>query len=245
MSHKAKLGEILLQSGMISQSQLKSGLAYHNQWGIQLGESLVILGFISELDLLKVLSKQLHIPAVQLSKRKITPGTLKLMKPEFADKYTIMPLGKKRENNKDFLYVATTDPTNITLLDELRFVANCQIKFVVATRTSIKKAIRQYYYNEEVNYEEGIDLRIEKLKTMNDNELEVYSTDQPEPEMDISLEPPPELPIEIPEIPLPLEVPSIPDSAKLHCEDAQILYNLLVKKGLISPQEFMEEKRKK
>ena len=65
---KKRLGDVLLENGIIDEFQLRSGLAHQKKWGNRLGESLIELGFISENTLMKVLSKFFNIPSLNLAK---------------------------------------------------------------------------------------------------------------------------------------------------------------------------------
>lgn len=238
MTKKLRLGEILVNAELISSTQLRSGLAYQKQWGVQLGEALVTLGFISEVDLLKTLARQLQLPAVNLAKTHISVDTLGLIKAEFAEKHAIIPLGKRSEKGKDILLVATTDPTNLNLMDEIRFHANLPVKFVITTRSSILKAIRKFYFKEKVDFSEGIDNRIRKMQNLSDSDMVVYKTDK-DKEM-------------LTELPFnkPGDAQPAPAKADMHgdrmviSKEFQALLRLLIKKGVISRSEFINELKK-
>lgn len=236
MIKKARIGDILVSAGIISDVQLRAGLAYQNQWGVQLGEAFVVLGFITEVDLLKALAKQLQVPAVNLAKTFISPETLKLIKPDLATRNCIIPLAKRIEKGQETLLVATADPTNLMVQDEITFLINMPIKFVIATRTSIKKAIRKFYYNERVDFAADVDDRIKKLSEVKDEDLVVLKNEKSSPQLAEEI---PELSIPVDYSPKPVRASSTPVSREF-----QALLRILIKKGLITRSEYIDELQK-
>lgn len=240
MTKKLRLGEILVGSGIISDQQLRQGLAYQNQWGVQLGEALVTLGFITEVDLLKVLAKQLQLPAVNLAKTFISPDTIKMVRAEIADKHCIIPLGKRVEKGQEVLLVASADPTNLVLLDEIRFLINLPVKFVIATRTSIKKSIQKFYLHQDVDFNKGVDDRLQKIKTMKPEEMVVIRDDKSSG----TFNPPTNAEIAAKAAPPPkgdTESVALPPGVS---KEFQALLKLLIRKGVISRSEYVNELKK-
>lgn len=145
---KKKLGEILLEAGVIDKFQLKSALAEQNKWGGRLGNHLVQMGILTEDLLVKALSKQLKIPNLDLQQMMVTPDVLELVPQEIAEKFHLLPVAVKKIANKKTLIVAMSDPTNLDAVDELQFRTGHIIKPAVAGDTAIELAIRRYYYGE-------------------------------------------------------------------------------------------------
>lgn len=148
MEEKKKLGEILLEAGVIDKFQLKSALAEQNKWGGRLGNHLVQMGILTEELLVKALSKQLKIPYLDLGQMEITKETLDLVPQELAEKFHLVPVAVKKIANKKTLIVAMSDPTNLDAIDELQFRTGHIIKPAVDGDTAIEMAIRKYYYGE-------------------------------------------------------------------------------------------------
>jgi type IV pilus assembly protein PilB len=148
MEDKKKLGEILLEAGVIDKFQLKSALAEQNKWGGRLGNHLVQMGILTEELLVKALSKQLKIPYLDLSQMTIGKETLDLVPQELAEKFHLVPVAVKKIANKKTLIVAMSDPTNLDAIDELQFRTGHIIKPAVDGDTAIEMAIRRYYYGE-------------------------------------------------------------------------------------------------
>lgn len=160
---KPRLGEILLAEKKIEESQLRSALAYQRRWGKKLGDCIVQLGFLSEIELVQVLSKILRIPMIDVSRieaSKITNDLLGYIPLPTARRHRIVPLAIKEVRKRKRLVVATSDPTNYKVLDEVQFKTGIPLLTMVAPDTDIDWFIRRYYMNEEevlpINYVSGI-----------------------------------------------------------------------------------------
>ncbi|MBI5142677.1 MAG: hypothetical protein HZA20_10905 [Nitrospirae bacterium] len=138
---RRRLGEILLEAGLINELQLARALGQHKQWGGKLGNSLIKMGFISEEDLAAVLESQLGIKWISLRDIVISEGAIGSMKAEVAKKYHIMPVLVARKN----ITVATNDPTDLVTLDTVEFILGKRIKPVIAIKSEIEWAIAKYY----------------------------------------------------------------------------------------------------
>ncbi len=137
-----KLGDMLLQAGLISKEQLSSALEYQKAIGGKLGVILVKLNFMKEDRLADFLSQQQKIPVVHLRDRRIDPALMKLIPREVAEKHEILPLSREG----DALTVVTPDPTDYPVIDELAFMTGLKIQTVLATRSEVTKALQSFYY---------------------------------------------------------------------------------------------------
>lgn len=153
MSKKKKLGEMLLENGLVDKLQLDAALKRQEQWGGRLGKNLVELGSTSEINLLKFLSKQLNFPCTDLSKIKIAKESLGLISVELARKYNVMPLQLKESGGRKFLFLGMSDPTSFVAIDEVGFVTGFTVKPVIVTDSQIESAIEKYYVNNNLNIE--------------------------------------------------------------------------------------------
>ncbi len=136
-----KLGEMLLEAGIITPEQLEAGLKEHKKNKEFLGITLVKLGFISEEHILPVLSKQLGIPFVKLKQLEIGPEVVKKVPPKFASHYKLMPI--RMENNT--LIIGVTDPLDVHTLDDIKLLLGYDVKPVLAGEKDIQDAIKKYY----------------------------------------------------------------------------------------------------
>ena len=144
------LGAILKERGLVSEAQLQEGLAHRSSGGQHLGRCLIALGHITEEDLLQALGIQANMEMVDLDRHEISPDVRRRVPGSIARLYSIMPLSFE----DDTLTVATADPLNLSVLDDLRFMFNCAIRGKAATLAGITKAISAYYGDEADTVEE-------------------------------------------------------------------------------------------
>lgn len=147
--HK-KLGELLIEAHLIDESQLRAALSNQRAYGGRLGTILVKMGFLKELDMLKLLSKQLNLPMVDLHKVVIEQKIIDLIPLDIAEKYNILPLGIKVISGKPILHVAMSDPTNLAAIDTIQFTSGYRIQPVLALDSSLTDFINFYYKGKEI-----------------------------------------------------------------------------------------------
>jgi type IV pilus assembly protein PilB len=138
---KKKFGDILVESGLISATQLDQALAFGRERGIKLGESLQKLGFVNEEAVAKTLARQLKIPYVDFDKIVLDQEVVSLLPETVARKHKAIVLGKR----PDKILVAFSDPLNIFAMDEV--VAHLPGRMVtcVAEESKISAAIDRFY----------------------------------------------------------------------------------------------------
>ncbi|MBB2183675.1 Flp pilus assembly complex ATPase component TadA [Lachnospiraceae bacterium MD1] len=147
---KKKLGNILLDSGVVTSEQLEKALEEQKlNKGKKLGETLVDMGITSEVEIACALTQQLHTEFVTLSEYKIPDKVVNLISErEILDKYVVMPFSF-HQDTPSILRVAMADPMDIVAIDDLSILTNYQIEPVIATPCDIKSAIDKYYGNAE------------------------------------------------------------------------------------------------
>ncbi len=151
MTTRKKLGQILLEAGVIDEYQLKSALGFQKKWGGRLGDVLVENRFITEEALVEALQVQTGIHAIQVAGREIPQYLVKLVPMELAEKYYLIPIGLEGESGKssETLVVAMENPTDLNVLDELRFKTGKRIKPVLAGKNAIASAVALHYRGEQ------------------------------------------------------------------------------------------------
>lgn len=138
---KKKLGELLVDAGLIDTEQLKSALEKQRQDGKRLGDILVGMGALSENLLTGMVAEQLHIEKVDLINTYVDADAARLIPVEVAKRYTLIPIYERGGK----LHVAMTDPRNMYALDDLRLITQKAVFPVLASRSEIEKAIDVYY----------------------------------------------------------------------------------------------------
>lgn len=137
-----KLGELLINEGVLTAVQLEEALKCQVIFGIKLGSSLIELGFIDESKLVSLLSKKLGVPSVTRNELMEIPHSIySLLPPTVAEQYRVLPF--KLENRR--LSVAMADPTDFKAIDELSFVTGYIIQPFIAPDINISFALEKYY----------------------------------------------------------------------------------------------------
>jgi type IV pilus assembly protein PilB len=136
-----RLGELLIKRNYITPEQLKRALDEQKMKGGRLESNLVRLGYIKEDELLSFLSAQYRVPSVKISKMEINPNVIKLIPSSLSKKYFIIPINRVGPK----LTLAMADPSNIVVIDEIKFMTGFNVEPVVASETEIIDAIKKYY----------------------------------------------------------------------------------------------------
>jgi type IV pilus assembly protein PilB len=138
---RKKLGDLLVEAGMITQAQLDKALTVQKKTGERLGKTLVNLGYITEHGIIEVLEFQLGVPHVELTATSVSSDVAAVIPASLAERYQVLPL--KKEGKK--LTLAMVDPTNFYAIDDVRMVTGCEIYPVIAAEREIVQAINETY----------------------------------------------------------------------------------------------------
>jgi len=140
-----RIGDLLIREGIITKEQLDMALQEQRQNGTRVGYNLVKLGFVPELDLVKMLARQFKMPAVDLSRIEVDAKIAKLIPGEMALKNLVLPL--KRDGRT--LTVAMADPTNLGVLEDLKFITRYDIFPVIAGEFTIRNMLEKIFESTE------------------------------------------------------------------------------------------------
>jgi len=150
-----RLGEMLIEAGLIDSFQLNSGLSHQRNMGGRLGASLVKLGYINEERLFSFLADQLNCVRIDFKYLKIPHEVLELIPAEKARQYHVVPIERKDISGVVGLMVAMSDPTNLTVIDSLQFLTGCRIRPAIASEADIRVAIDKFY-GPDPDFEENL-----------------------------------------------------------------------------------------
>lgn len=146
MPDRLRLGDLLVEAGLISTEALELALARQADEGKRLGELLVEAGALTEVRLTQILSQQLSVPWVSLSHIDFSRQLLNLVSAETAQKYSVVPIYVRRSKNRQqTLYVAMVDPSDQAALEEVTTFAGLPVRPMIAPASDIRGAIRAYY----------------------------------------------------------------------------------------------------
>ena len=147
---KVRLGDVLVQNGVITEEDLQRGLERQKGSGRKLGETLVDEGITTEENIARALSKQFHYDMVDLQNTEIPQEILDLVPANVLKKHRAIPF-EYSPDNMNVLRVAMSDPMDIGAMDDINIITNLQVEPVVATMGSVMLALDNYYGQAEVN----------------------------------------------------------------------------------------------
>ncbi len=168
---KIRLGDLLVETGNITQAQLENALRKQKERNKKLGEILVDDGIITEDDIAAALSKQLNIEIVDLQNINIDKSVTRLVPVNILKKYTMIPFAFS-EHNKNVLRVAMENPLDMYAQEDVSIITNYQVEPVVATTRSIMLAIDKYHGQEEIKHALNQYAKEKKLDVEVDNHEE-------------------------------------------------------------------------
>jgi type IV pilus assembly protein PilB len=136
-----QLGDILLDSGLVTQQQLAEAYEEHQRAGRALGRVLVEKGVLTESQLVAALAQQIGLKFVDLSDYPVDGAAIASVPPAVCRRYNALPIGY--EDGR--LLVAMSDPANVFAIDDIRSITGAEVKPVVATKSDVTAAINRYH----------------------------------------------------------------------------------------------------
>jgi type II secretion system protein E len=136
-----RLGEILVEKGVITPKELELAVIQQQRTKKLLGQILIETGLITEKKLLQILAEQQGVAFVELKNIKIDEKVLKAVPAKFVWHYKIMPVGIK----ENVLTIAISNPFEIWPIDDLESHLGLRVEKVLATSEDIMSAIKKYY----------------------------------------------------------------------------------------------------
>lgn len=156
------IGQILVENGFISEKQLNDALAkQQTSGGKMLGDVMLEMGLVSETQLAQALSIRLKVPFIDLSSRKINTEAVAKIQEEIAREKCVFAF----DINHGRLMVATNDPVNFYIFEDLKVATGMEIVPQISTKTMIEAAINKFYSSQ------AIDSTVNELENENEDEL--------------------------------------------------------------------------
>ena len=145
---KLRLGELLIQQGLITPDQLRIALTEQRHQQVPIGRLLVRLGFVTEAVIRDIMARTIGQESIDLSQVVIDGDALKLIPQEFARRHRVLPIAF--DGNDHILTVAITEVFNVVALDQLRATLgqNVNIKTVLAGEAQLEGSLDQFYGHE-------------------------------------------------------------------------------------------------
>ncbi len=183
LSLKETIIDILVKSNKVTKDNLDRALQIQRQNHVPMRKVLIDQGLINEEELLFLLSSQLYIPILHLTKYKFDPAIVMLIPEHMARQYNVVALSRMA----DTLTVAISDPLNIFALDDLKTFTGCTIDTVLSYEDEITKTIQVHYgggeatdmqqvLDEAVGQEETTLSSQEDVELLKQEDIELAST---------------------------------------------------------------------
>ena len=141
ISIRDRINDALVKKGLISSEDLQGAIKFQKEKGGKLSDILVNKGLIKKDTLVTILSQELGMPIINITRYKITPDVLKLIPKKMALRYKILPISKMG----NILTIAMIDPLNIFAIDDIKTLTGFNIGPVITTEKDMNDAIEQYY----------------------------------------------------------------------------------------------------
>jgi type II secretory ATPase GspE/PulE/Tfp pilus assembly ATPase PilB-like protein len=145
---KLRLGELLIQQGLITADQLRIALTEQKNHQMPIGRLLVRLGFVTEAVIRDIMARTIGQESIDLTQVVVDADSIKLVPQEFARRHRVLPIAF--DGNERSLTVAITEVFNVVALDQLRATLgqNVKIKTVLASEAQLEDSIDQFYGHE-------------------------------------------------------------------------------------------------
>ena len=169
------LGHILVERGLITQRQLEDAEAEHAEVGGSLGRVLIERDMVSEKDLVAALTTQIGMEFADLKDTEIDARAATMISEKLMRRHTVIPI--RVTDGK--LIVATSDPSNVVALDDIRTMTGMDVEPVVSTKDDILEAIAKYATMTDDMEEIAHDLAGDDDDIGDLNELKAQTEDAP------------------------------------------------------------------
>ncbi len=136
-----RLGKLVVDSGQVSEDDLERALQMQAETGERLGNLLVVLELITEMDLVELLAQQYGVSAADLDKLKVPDTILSLVPQEMARRYLAVPVAADSQN----LNLAMVDPSDVVAIDDIEFATGLRVQPMIATERAINDAVGRLY----------------------------------------------------------------------------------------------------
>jgi hypothetical protein len=188
---RLKLGQILVNRGLLDPDQLAAALADQQESGSRLGMTLIRMGFVDEETLIRTLAGQVKLPVARIRGKRVTPDVLECIPVDLAEKHRCLPLFFKQEGGERVLFVAMEDPSDADAVGEIASASGQALRPVLVGPTELEEALQRHYHWASLTGEAP-----EWLTPRTPDEASApadpESDDAPDPDYDSSSEPDPE-----------------------------------------------------
>jgi len=174
---RRRLGELLVEAGLLSNEKLNEALGAQKETGKRLGQQLVDMNAITEEEMAFALAMQLKIPYVDLISFEIPSKVIESIPEEISRKFLCLPISLKNS----VLDVAMADPLDLNMMKDLQFITGYNIQPAISTSTQIVEVLQKHYHPERSISEVANELGGEDLmEFLPEKEMKEEDEERPE-----------------------------------------------------------------
>ncbi len=144
-----RIGEILLERGVVSHQQIEKALAHQKEHGGLMGQTLIQLGFVTEEEIALALTAQYGFPYLPLDNYDIDGGLIAVVPEQIARQYCLIPI----DRIGNALTLAMADPTNLKAIEDIELMTKCVVQAFVSTPSDINQALDKHYKSAPNNHD--------------------------------------------------------------------------------------------
>jgi len=144
------LGQLLIESGIITNDQLERALLVQKEKGGLLGQIMVDLGYITEKDIAQAITVQYGYAYLPLENYEFDKSIVSVIPANVARQYGLVAIDKLG----DMLTIAMCNPLNVQAIEDIEMLTKCKVRVFVSTLTDIQKIITEFYPKAEPGTEE-------------------------------------------------------------------------------------------
>ena len=174
----SNLGDLLIREKVLNQIQLNTAQTYQRENEVSMGSAVVSLGYISEEEVAQTLSREYGYPFIDLDQFEVYPDVLDLISLDVAKKYMVMPI----HLNRNCLTLAMMDPTDLEVVEDIKFRTGLSLQPVIASETAITNAIQQYYGTSDALRVKQV---VDEIEQAEDSSIYIVEEEEEEEEFDV------------------------------------------------------------
>ncbi len=142
MNTNLRIGDILVEKGYVTETQMQQALAWQKEHrDKRVGQILMELGFVSEAQVLDALASRLHLEIVDVAQQNVELQAVGMVNRELCEKNLILPINVQGHN----MTIVTNDPLNYFALEEVRQQTGCHLQIYLSEEEPLRKAVSYYF----------------------------------------------------------------------------------------------------
>ena len=145
MASRIPIGRRLVQAGRVDSEQVSRALAHQQKSGGRLGDALLALKLVSEPLLLAELARQHGVSYVQIGERYVPPEIVRLLPQKYIRSHRVFPIALGPGERRGKLFVATSAPQNLAVLDEIAFITGMSVQPTLGSDQDLDEVIKRHF----------------------------------------------------------------------------------------------------